>query len=262
MKKLIFVYLIAIFFITGCDKKKDTHTLITNNYNEIVYPPLTPNTKPIIKQKIKANVLADNKIMNTIIESNSDGFIEKVLADDELQNMSVDYHNKKIHYNGIDATLELDKNNNITGVLGKNYEQLASLSYNKSGQLITLDDIEFSTKQKRIQFFEYANNKVIIYVTLKGKFISVLKIFYNQKGEIAESIGNIYLAPENNEYYSKKLIESNLKAKLSYIKPQKLKPNDVKCIYLNHNEYGDWKNAYCMKGNGVRISTFTRELEY
>lgn len=261
MKKIMLMCFIVIFFITGCDKEKDTHTIITNNYNAILYPPLIPNKKPTMKQKIKANFLADNKIMNTIIESNSDGLIEKVLFDDDSQNMIIDYKNKTMHLDGVDVTLQLDNDNNILGYLYINNEQLASLSYTEIGQLIKLEDMNPKTREKRQQFFEYYDGKTIKYTVSREKYLNLNKFIYNQKGELVESITENYISTDDKSKTDNSL-KPDINIKRSDRKLENLKPNDVKCVYLNHNEYGDWTNAYCMTGNGVRLVTYTRELEY
>lgn len=261
MKKLILICFIVIFFIAGCDKEKDTHTLITNNYNSILYPPLIPNKNPTVRQKIRKNLLADNKIMNTMIESNSDGFIEKVLFDDDTQNMNIDYNNKTMHFDRIDVTLQLNSNNDILGYLYINNEQLASLSYNELGQLIKLEDKHPQTREKRQQFFVYYDGKTIEYIVFREKYLNVNKFFYNQKGELAESITENYIIT-NDKSKTDNSPKLDINVKQSDRKPENLKPNSVKCIYLNHNEYGDWTNAYCMKGNGVILVVYTRELEY
>ncbi|WP_294612965.1 hypothetical protein [uncultured Gilliamella sp.] len=261
MKKIMLMCFIVIFFITGCDKEKDTHTIITNNYNAILYPPLIPNKKPTMKQKIKANFLADNKIMNTIIESNSDGLIEKVLFDDDSQNMIIDYKNKTMHLNGVDVTLQLDSDNNILGYLYINNEQLASLSYNELGQFIKLEDMHPLTKEKRQQTFGYYNGNTIKYNEFRKKNINLNRFYYNQKGELVESITENYIITDDNSKTDNSP-KPDINVKQSDRKPENLKPNAVKCIYLNHNQYGDWTNAYCVKGNGVKLVTHTRELEY
>lgn len=129
MKKLIFSLLVSIPFSLYAEIKIEPHSLITNKYNWMLYPMLIPNKIPIIKQKIIMNLLDTNKIIHIMIESNSDGLIEKVFINDESQNMSIDYLKKTIHCQGIDATIELDSHNYITAILDENNEQLVSISY-------------------------------------------------------------------------------------------------------------------------------------
>jgi len=129
MKKLIFSLLVSIPFSLYAEIKIEPHSLITNKYNWMLYPMLIPNKKPITKQKIIMRLLDTDTVVNTIIESNEDGLIEKVFINDESQNMSIDYLKKTIHCSGINAKIELDSHNYITAILDENNEQLVSISY-------------------------------------------------------------------------------------------------------------------------------------
>ncbi|OCG02231.1 hypothetical protein [Gilliamella sp. wkB112] len=218
MKKLIFILLVSISFSLHAEIKVKQPSLITNTYNWMLYPMLIPNKKPIIKQKIIMNLLDTNKIIHIMIESNSDGLIEKVFINDELQNMSIDYLKKTIHCSNIDATIELDSHNYITAILDENNEQLVSISYQGN-------------------------------------------ISYNQYGEVLESITKTSVITDDKSKISNSS-KPDLNTMQSDRKAENLKPSDFKCIYSNHNEYGDWTSGYCMTDDNIKRSTLTRELEY
>lgn len=218
MKKLIFSLLVSISFSPHAEIKVKQLALITNTYNWILYPMLIPNKQPITKQKIIMSLLDTNTIVHTMIESNSDGLIEKVLINDESQNVNIDYRKKTIHYSGIDASIELDSNNYITAILDENNEQLVSISYQGD-------------------------------------------ISYNQYGEVLESITKTSVITDDKSKINS-FPKPDMNIWQSDRKAENFTPSDFKCVYSKHNEYGDWTSGYCMTDDGVKRSTFTRELEY
>lgn len=82
----------------GCDTQAYSSAQVCKNFNAFSDSEFSPNNKVFVKQAIISNISTSEESINTVIEANQQGLMIKVITDDELDNVDVDYSSKSIDY--------------------------------------------------------------------------------------------------------------------------------------------------------------------
>lgn len=249
MQKFL-ISLSCLFLFNGlCFANEINRIHINNSYNIFSDPEFMPTEKIIKKQIITTYAQDNDGPLKTTYHANEKGFFEKAITSDAQYNIDVDYSVHSIKYLNKKLWFRLNEQQNITSIVDDKQQNVSSLIYNQSGQLIEKNTDDEVWQQPLKRLYEYANNKVVRYTECWEDGCSLGEYSYNPAGWLIKvKSKSIDDNANNGQSKNNKTNNSN-----SY---------NIKCTFAKHNQYGDWTYGYCITPDGVTNTTFYRKLEY